>query len=394
MEPETPLPEVPRIEEGSSVPLAAPVEGRAIAPGGLAGAKRWLRWAFVGPQGLRAGWSVTIFMVLLLALVRLFSLAIKALHVLPPPNTHAPITPLGMIVGEGSGVLAIVIAAWILSKIERRRLTDYYLNGTGRVSRFFSGLVTGFLALSGMVVALMAGGWLHFGPRALTGTQAVRFAVEWGVGFLLVACFEEGLARCYLLFTLARGLNFWWALGMVVLLVTLVTLNPKAGGLWGAYVIALLGLGTCLMLHLKKGTPGEGFWNAAWVTTVFFGAAHTMNPGENWIGILSAAGIGFVFCASVQLTGSVWWALGCHAAWDWAETYFYGTANSGVVATGHLLTTSAAGNALWSGGTDGPEGSVLVIPMEVLILLVLIVQYGRRRRATAAAAMAEPVTGD
>ncbi len=309
-------------------------------------------------------------------------------------HTHAPLTPRVAIVSEGAGVLAIVIATWIMSKIERRLLTNYYLKGTGWVSRLFSGLATGFLALSGMVAALMAGGWLHFGPMALTGAQAVLFAVEWGVAFLLVACFEEGVARCYLLFTLARGLNFWWALGMVVLLVTQVTLNPKASGLWGAYAIALLGLGPCLMLHLKKGAPGEGFWNAAWVTTVFFGAAHTGNLGENWIGIFSAAGIGFVFCVSVRLTGSVWWALGCHAAWDWAETYFYGTADSGMVATGHLLTTSAAGNAIWSGGTDGPEGSVLVIPMEVLILLVLIVQYGRRRWATAAAAMAEPVTGD
>ena len=79
--------------------------------------------------------------------------------------------------------------------------------------------------------------------------------------------------------------------------------------------------------------------------------------------------IGFVFCVSVRVTGSAWWAIGCHTAWDWAETYFYGTADSGFVAKGHYLSTSTSGNPLWSGGTDGPEGSLLVIGI-VLLLLV------------------------
>ncbi len=72
------------------------------------------------------------------------------------------------------------------------------------------------------------------------------------------------------------------------------------------------------------------FWQAAWVTSTVFGLYHTSNSGENWIGILAAAFIGFVFCVSVRVTGSAWWAIGCHAAWDWAETFFYGTADSGM----------------------------------------------------------------
>jgi membrane protease YdiL (CAAX protease family) len=116
----------------------------------------------------------------------------------------------------------------------------------------------------------------------------------------------------------------------------------------------------CLLLQLRK-AESSGFWQAAWVTSTLFGFVHTGNGGENWIGIFAAAAIGFVFCVSVRVTGSAWWAIGCHTAWDWAETYFYGAADSGNVATGHYLTTSPAGNALWSGGTDGPEGSVLVL---------------------------------
>ena len=95
--------------------------------------------------------------------------------------------------------------------------------------------------------------------------------------------------------------------------------------------------------------------------------------------------IGFAFVVSIRVTGSAWWAIGCHAAWDWAETYFYGTADSGNVATGHYLTTTPAGPAFWSGGTDGPEGSILVIAVIVLMILALVAIYGRRRTAEAGA---------
>ena len=106
---------------------------------------------------------------------------------------------------------------------------------------------------------------------------------------------------------------------------------------------------------------------------------HTGNGGENWIGILQAAVIGFVFCMSVRFTGSAWWAIGCHAAWDWAETYFYGAADSGMQGQGHLLSAAPAGNPLLSGGADGPEGSLLGLPLMVLLGLVVLVLYARRK---------------
>jgi len=182
-------------------------------------------------------------------------------------------------------------------------------------------------------------------------------------------------------FTLTRGINFWWALGIVAAICLDLLLRSKGNGVWGVYAIALLGLLPCLMLQVRK-APGSGFWQAAWVTSTLFGYIHTGNGGENWIGIFAAAFIGFVFCVSVRVTGSAWWAIGCHAAWDWAETFFYGTADSGLVAPGHYLAASVPANAnpLWSGGADGPEGSVLVLGVILLMLAALLVIYGRRRQ--------------
>lgn len=350
---------------------------------------RGLRWIFIGPQGLRAGWSVAVFVGLFIVFAGAINYLLKLAHFNPPKGTF---TPSIAFIGEISQLLLLLLVVWIMSLVERRRLGEYNLRGPRRRARFGSGLITGFAALSLLVAGLSAGGWLHFGPVGLSGSQVLLYAAEWGIVFLLVGCFEEGLARCYLLYTLARGLNFWWGAGLVGGTCLLVSLNPKANGLWGAYAAALLGLVPCMWLQWTK-APSTGFWNAAWVTSVMFGAGHTPNHGENWIGIFAAAAIGFVFCASVKLTGSAWWAIGCHASWDWAETYFYGTADSGLVAKGHLLSASPAGNLLWSGGAVGPEGSALVLAICVLLMALLLLLYGRRKRAGLNLPAGHPATG-
>ncbi|MGC2399529.1 MAG: hypothetical protein WA510_07095, partial [Acidobacteriaceae bacterium] len=77
-------------------------------------------------------------------------------------------------------------------------------------------------------------------------------------------------------------------------------------------------------------------------------------------------------------TGSLWWALGFHAAWDWAESYVYGTSDSGLAIQGHLLSTHPLGSLLWSGGKTGPEGSILVVPLLVIIAAMMVLWWGRR----------------
>ena len=215
-------------------------------------------------------------------------------------------------------------------------------------------------------------------------THSFDPAALWGLTFLVVGCVEEGIFRCYFQFTLTRGINFWWALGIVAACCLDLALRTKGHGPWGVYAMALLGFFPCLALH-RRAAARSAFWQASWATSTVFGFMHTSNGGENWIGIFSAAAIGFVFCVSIWATGSAWWAIGCHAGWDWAETYFYGTADSGFVSKGHLLTTTPAGNVFWSGGTDGPEGSVLVLGAILLLLVVLILVYGRKRPSAAAA---------
>ncbi len=351
-----------------------------------------LNWVFFGSHGLRAGWSLLIFAVLLYFLLDLFQVLLSFLVV---DVAHLRVyagTALYTILGEGKRVAAVLASVLIVAAIERRRLADYNLGGSRLFFLLLSGTAAGFVAISVLIGVLDAGGWLRFGPVALGGPSIVKYAFLWGIAFALVGLFEEGAFRCYLLSTFERGLNFWWALGVTGTICVYLAANPDARGAWGVYAVAIAGLLPCLYLHLRR-TARSGFWQAAWVTSVGFGFIHTYNYGENWMGILAAATVGFVFCVSVRMTGSAWWAIACHASWDWAESYFYGTADSGFYARGHLLTSIPEGSALWSGGSAGPEGSVLVFLVILLLLGAVLVVYRRGSQSAVNAPGSETLAG-
>ncbi|WP_420236511.1 CPBP family intramembrane glutamic endopeptidase [Telmatobacter bradus] len=364
------LEESPAALPPQPAPLSTPVEPGKIEK--LAAA------VFVGEDGLRSGWSILLFTVLMGIVSGVLGAFFVGLHLL---NLKQPPGLRSMFFGELLQVLGIAAAAAAVALIERRKgnLLAYNLIGPRRTKRFFAGLGWGFVALSVLVGALKAGGWIALTGSGLAAPQILQYAALWGLTFLLVGCVEEGMVRCFLLSTLTRGLNLWWALGLQAAMCAFLAFCVKGGSVWGVYAIALLGLAPCIWLHLKK-AESAGFWQAAWVTSTLFGLMHTGNGGENWIGIFQAAAVGFIFCVSVRLTGSAWWAIGFHAAWDWTETFFYGTADSGIPAHGSFLVAKPFGNAFWSGGADGPEGSPLCM-IPILLALVVLVAFDRGQRA-------------
>ena len=368
MDPETaptpPAPEPPQPNTSDSMYLGLPGEDPEKP-------YRGLEWIFVGPQGLRGGWLVLLFY----CLFRLFTYILSALvYALAPDVVGSEVSPFTAVVSELVPFFAMIGAGCIMLPVAHRRFTDYNLKDSRGLRHFLGGAAVGLVALSVLVGSLAMGSWARFSPESLGVSKVVLYGAVWAVAFLLVGCVEEGTFRCYALWTLARGINFWWALAVVSGLCLYARLFVPGDSTLGVYFFALLGLLPCFVLHVKTG-EASNFWQAAWATSTSFGFVHTLNRGENWIGIFAAAFIGFAFCVSIRVTGSAWWAIGCHAAWDWAETYFWGTADSGFVAPGHLFSTSPAGNPLWSGGSDGPEGSLLIIPIVLLMLGWLLVIY-------------------
>ncbi len=293
---------------------------------------------FMGPDGIRAGWSIGIFVIILAVLsialmtpVRLF------LHGTRPPAGGLGPIPMGVM--EFLLFVALLGASIIMTRIEHKPVIYYGLEGTRRIPHFFYGLLFGFLALSALVGAMLLFGFLRFDGMQIFGWRAVKYALAWGGVFLLVGLYEEYLMRGYVLATLARGIGFWW----------------------GAIILS-----------------------------VAFGSMHLSNAGESPVGIFSAGAIGLVFCVSLWYLKSLWWAIGFHAGWDWAQSYFWGTADSGLVSKGHLLGVQPQGNILWSGGTTGPEGSLLVVVVIVAVVLLMWIVWRNKRTVAPPAEAAQP----
>ena len=297
-----------------------------------------VRSLFVGAEGLRAGWSLLIFLALMAALLKGVSVVGNLLHLIPKQGSgNGEIAPTFALVGESIPFLATLFVTWIMSKIEKRPHSVYGLGGKRALPNFLAGLAWGVACLSLVVLLLWSTGNLVFDGRLLFGFSAIRYGAIWLLGFLMVALVEEYLTRGYVLFTLTRGLAgvYSWLLK-----------TPRAKAL--------------------------GFWTAALLLSLGFGLGHRSNPGESPVGLLSAGLGSIVFCLSLWRTGSLWWAIGFHATWDWAQSFLYGVADSGIMVQHHLLATHPAGKPLWSGGTTGPEGSIFVIPLLFLLCVIIV----------------------
>jgi membrane protease YdiL (CAAX protease family) len=360
---------------------------------------RAMSWLFLGAHGLRFGWTVFLFFMFTGLFMALLGMIYSLLHL---TGSDTSFTALHTIVNLMMMVPAMAGSAWLLAKINRHRFDAYNIADKRLLWHLAIGLLGGFAAVSGMIGILYAGRLLKFGGGDLTGFDIAKYAALWGVAFLLVGFNEEGMFRCFLQKVFSESFTFMTALITFVVIDGILCLTNFLGVLkkthdagkagqsvvhWltgnpmmGVYLLFGLGLVFCVTLIARK-SEGRGFWYAAWIGSTLFGLVHTGNGGENWIGIFSAGAIGFIFCVGIYYTGSVWWAIGFHAAWDWGLTYFYGAADSGNPAAGHFLSVSPMGNELLSGGADGPEGSVLIIPLLVVILAVLYVVWGRKKNA-------------
>jgi membrane protease YdiL (CAAX protease family) len=254
-----------------------------------------------GRTELRAGWRFVIFLAIAAALIATTNLVVKA---------------FGGISGDAALLLrkivslaGFVLAAVIMGRLEKRTLADYGLPPRKAFGiRFWQGVLLGFAGLTFLLGIMRAAGAFHVTSIALHGARAWGWAALYGFVFVIVGLEEEFRYRGYTQFTL---------------------------------------------------TSGIGFWPTAFCFSFLFGASHIFNTGETWIGALNAGVAGLVFAFLLRRSGSLWLPIGTHAAWDWAESYFYGVPDSGFVLPGHLLNSTFAGSKWITGGSVGPEGSLL-----------------------------------
>lgn len=148
--------------------------------------------------------------------------------------------------------------------------------------------------------------------------------------------------------------------------------------LWSAAVWLLVALGEEGLYRgyvLVRLSRAFAFWPSAIITSLWFGAGHLANPGESGVGVASTVLFGLVLAWSVRRTGSIWFAVGVHAAWNFLQSFVFGFNNSGGVSRVSLFDGRLDGPELVAGGAAGPEGSLLVL----VPLLLLTALVARRR---------------
>ncbi|HEY3930158.1 MAG TPA: type II CAAX endopeptidase family protein [Candidatus Koribacter sp.] len=291
--------------------------------------------ALMGPRGLRAGWKYLFFMILLIIVVVCASIAAAIVFGRPRPGKPIPFHfQYALQISEA--ILVLLVTALMAKVIDKKPFGYFGLPGNRAFrSEFWVGAVIGFGALFAQLCMMKAGGWFDFGPMVLHGGQIAKYAAIWGLFFLGTGFFEEGMLRGYPQRVVTDGFSF---------------LGPNAS-----------------------------FWVTALIFSTIFACLHLGNPGENKFGIVMVFIDGMLMCFSVWRTGTLWFAVGNHAAWDWGQTFFFGTPDSGMKTHGALFSPSFHGPVLLSGGTDGPEGSVLVVLAELLIAVAIAVIYRKRK---------------
>lgn len=283
---------------------------------------------FLNEYELRSGWRLLVFVMLwVILLIPLMALAGRIIPAAPGPHLTR-----GLLLNEGIMLIAALIAAEIMALAERRSFSDYALPWRRALGgKFWLGIIWGGVALTLLLLLIDYYHGFSFGPLAAAGRKRLLLeGVVWALGFFAVAFFEEFFTRGYALYTLSSGM---------------------------------------------------GFWPASVVLSIAFGALHLHNAGEDWAGALAAGLIGLFCCFTVRRTGTLWFAIGFHAMWDYAESFIFFVPDSGITIARHLFNSALYGPAWLTGGAVGPEASLFVFVVIANLFILFHLFFPKARFA-------------
>ncbi len=286
-----------------------------------------MRRIFFNSRGLRAGWRLLIFVGIFVGLGFLADWIVpKIFHLKQRPS----LDPVGTISDELQALIQALVATWIMARVERRRFFSYGIPARNAFGcDFWVGLAWGLTSTSLLVGLIAAFGGYRILGLAIHGSALWYFSGLWIVANLLIGFSEEIQFRAYLLTTFADGI---------------------------------------------------GFWAAAILLSIGFGALHYfLKPQERWEDFASTGLLGLFMCLTLRRTGSLAFAIGFHAAFDLANLFVWSGQNAGEFAVGHLLETRWQGPQWLTGGLLGAEGSWMIFVVITLMFVIFNRRYPQKQ---------------
>ena len=282
-----------------------------------------LRKIFHNGREVRSGWRLLLFCVLFFAVGYVVRKGLERLHLPDYPPLH----PMDLIIGEGGTLMVALIATAIMSSLERRSLAVYGIPRLrdlfGRL--FWAGAVWGLVMPSAIILLIFLGGGYREHGLNVTGGELFKFAGLWLITNLAIGFGEEITFRGYFLYTLADGI---------------------------------------------------GFWAAAMINAVGFGALHYYTkPNERWEDWVAVTLLTVFITLALRRTGGLAFPIGMHAAFDFMFLYVFSGMNGGHFAIGRLLNAEFPGSTKVTGGLLGPEASWFCFPVAIAAIALLHFMY-------------------
>ena len=284
--------------------------------------------AFVSQGKLRPLWRAVIYFCIgtyaLFPLMNVVTAPLaNALHI--PQTLNAGAIALSEI---QNFIVALIMTA-IFAAYENRRIDSYGLPVDRAFSRnTWEGMAAGGAMAGAVALGMLALGGMQIHGLATTGLPLLYAAIGWLLANVCVGVAEEFWYRSYFLQTLWKALGFW----------------P------GATVVAL----------------------------VFASDHYFYKAGENIWDVITLVSLSLLMSYSVLRSGTLWFAVGFHIAFDYMQLFIIGTPNGSLVPDGRLLNVTFQGPAWLTGGVLGTEASFLMYPAIALLWLFVHKHYHAR----------------
>jgi membrane protease YdiL (CAAX protease family) len=225
-----------------------------------------------------------------------------------------------ILLGELALFVGALICTYIFASYERQRVDSYGLPVRRALGpRTWEGAAAGVVMAGAVALGMYALGGMQVRGLATTGSTLLVSALAWLVANICIGVAEEFWYRSYFL-----------------------------QSLWKAF----------------------GFWPGALIIALIFTADHYFyKTGENIWDVITLMSLSLLMCYSVLRTGTLWFAVGFHVAFDYMQLFVIGTPNGAQLPVGRLLDVSFSGPAWLTGGVLGTEASFLMYPMIALLWL-------------------------